>query len=151
MKLLFWLLVSFAPGLLGSRFKPGSWYRSLPKPPWTPPDIAFPIVWTTLYFLIGIAAWRAFRDGISDHRGALALFLAQLVLNGLWSWIFFGRHQVGWALAELSLLFVLVLATVSAFWKISALAGGLLLPYLLWLAVALSLNGFIWVKMVKRP
>ncbi len=146
MKLVFWIAVSFLPGLIGGRFKPGAWYETLPKAPWTPPNIAFPIVWSLLYALMGVAAWLVFRDGVTDKRAALALFLTQLLLNGLWSWIFFGEHRIGLALLDLSVLWLLVLAMVLVFRATSPTAGMLLLPYLAWLTVAISLNGWIWWK-----
>lgn len=146
MKLLFWIALSFLPGVISSRFKPGAWYEQLPKAPWTPPNIAFPIVWTCLYAAMGTAAWLVFRDGIGTRRSALVLFLIQLVLNGLWSWIFFGEHRVGWALVDLSLLWITVAVTMVLFWNASPLAGSLMAAYLVWLTIALSLNGFIAIR-----
>jgi translocator protein len=144
MKLLFWLALSFLPALIGRQFQPGNWYENLVRAPWTPPNLTFPIVWTCLYALMGVSAWLVFRDGFADRRWALALFLFQLVLNGLWSWLFFGQHWVGLALVELIVLWFVVLATLFAFWSFSLLAGGLMIPYLLWLTIAISLNGYIW-------
>ncbi len=117
--LLFWIAICFLPGIFGGRFKPGSWYESLTKAPWTPPPIAFPIVWTCLYAAMGVSAWLVFREGTAGRRGMLVLFLAQLILNGLWSWIFFGRHEIAWALADLLALWVVVASLVFLFWKIS--------------------------------
>lgn len=149
MKLALWLLVSFLPALFSRPFKPGDWYAALPKAPWTPPNLAFPIVWTILYALMGVSAWLAFRDGFGGRRVALILFFVQLVLNGLWSWIFFGKHLVGWAFLDLAVLWGVVLATFVSFRAHSALSGALLVPYILWLTVALSLNGYIWLKLAK--
>ncbi len=144
MKLAFWLVLSFLPGLFGRAFKPGAWYEALPKAPWTPPNIVFPIVWNSLYVCMGVAAWLVFKDGAAPKRGALALFIAQLVLNAVWSWLFFGRHWVGAALVELVILWMLVLATLIAFHGYSTFASLLIAPYLLWLSIAVSLNAYIW-------
>lgn len=150
MKLVLWLVISFLPGLFGGRFQPGAWYETLPKAPWTPPKWAFPVVWTSLYVLIGISSWLVFRNGLRDQAGRLSIFVVQLVLNALWSWIFFGRHQIGWALAELAVLWIAAAIMTVSFAQISTLAGELLIPYLVWLTVAFSLNGYIWLKTRAR-
>ena len=146
LSLLLWVLLSFSPGLFGRLYKPGAWYAALPKPPWTPPNVAFPIVWTFLYFTIGVAAWMVFRNGFADRRAALASFLVHLALNGLWSWIFFGQHQIAWALAEIAVLWLVSLAMMVSFWKTAPLAGALLAPYLVWLSIALALNASIYIR-----
>jgi tryptophan-rich sensory protein len=151
MKLALWLIISFLPGLFGRVFKPGAWYETLPKAPWTPPNIAFPIVWSTLYACMGVAAWLVFKDGFAQKRGALTLFIAQLILNALWSWLFFGRHWVGGALIELAVLTVLVFATLIEFRGHTTFSALLMTPYFLWLLVALSLNGYIWWQIHSRP
>ena len=145
--LLFWIAISFIPGVFGGRFKPGAWYESLPRPPWTPPNLAFPIVWTFLYAAMGTAAWLVFRGGVGEHRRLVVLFLIQLVLNGLWSWIFFGRQQIALALIDLIALWVAVAVLTAMFWKVSPLAGGLMAVYLAWLSIAISLNGYIYAHM----
>lgn len=143
--LILWIAISFIPGIFGGRFKPGTWYATLPRPPWTPPNLAFPIVWTILYILIGIASSLVFRHGLADRHTEFALFLIQLILNGLWSWIFFGIHKIGWALVDLILLWCVALIMLKSFWDVSPLAGGLLIPYQLWLTIAISLNGYIYL------
>lgn len=130
--------ICFLPGLFGSQFAPGAWYEQLAKPAWTPPGWAFPVAWTALYALMGVSLWLAWRAGAG--RLALAVFAAQLVLNGLWSWIFFGLQRPGLALVEIVALWLLVLASTSMFWKARPLAGALLLPYLGWVAFAAALN-----------
>ena len=117
-----------------------TWYRPLIKPSWTPPEIAFPIAWTILYILMGIAAGLVWR---CRHRGRLAatgLFLIQLAVNALWSPVFFGLHAPGGGLIVILLLLAAVIATVIAFFPISRAAGWLLVPYLLWVAYATTLN-----------
>ncbi|MHC4940102.1 MAG: TspO/MBR family protein [Planctomycetota bacterium] len=140
-----WVLLSFAPALSGLGAAPGDWYASLEKPPWTPPNWLFGPVWTTLYLLMGVAAWLVWRNaGWSDGGAALGLFCAQLVVNAAWTPIFFRWHEMGWALACIVLLWVLVAATILAFRRHSATAAGLLVPYVLWLTLATALNLQLW-------
>jgi benzodiazapine receptor len=141
--LTFWLLLTFAVAYLAASFKPGAWYAQLPKPDWTPPPAVFAPVWTVLYALMGVAAWLAWRAG-GWAGGALRIYLAQLVLNGLWSWLFFGLHDVTLALLDLVALWLLVLANVMLFWRLSRPAGLLLVPYGAWVFFAAVLNLSIW-------
>ncbi len=94
---------------------------------------------------MAIAAWLVWRSGgFSNNRVALSLFLLQLVVNALWSWLFFAWHQGGLALADIALLWILILATTVSFWKVRPLAGMLLIPYLLWVSFAAVLNYAMW-------
>ncbi len=143
--LLFWLAISFAPAVFGSQFMPDDWYRELQKPAWNPPGYVFGPVWTLLYTLMGIAAWLVWkRAGFSEATLALCLFLGQLMLNGIWTWLFFGLHLIGAALLDIVMLWALILATLVAFWKKRAVAGILLLPYLAWVSFATALTFTIW-------
>ncbi|MEK9968676.1 MAG: TspO/MBR family protein [Ferrovibrio sp.] len=122
------------------------WYPDLAKPALTPPDIAFPIVWTLLFALMALAAWRVWRAaGWHQARGALALFGLQLVLNLGWSALFFGLQQPGWALAEIVVLAVAIGACMAAFARHDRIAALLLAPYLLWVGFAAYLNAAIWL------
>lgn len=122
-----------------------TWYPLLAKPALTPPDIAFPIVWTALYALMAIAAWRVWRAaGLSRARTALLLFALQLVLNLGWSWLFFGQQMIGWALAEIGLLWLAIAACIFTFAQHDRIAAWLLLPYLLWVSFASYLTFAIW-------
>ncbi len=139
------LIVSLAAGWVGSRFTPGEWYASLVKPGWTPPNAVFGPVWSTLYILMGIAAWLVWRKaGFSGAPVALGLFVAQLVLNSLWSFLFFGAHQPGLAFIEIVVLWVMILATTIGFWRVTAPAGVLMVPYLCWVGFAAVLNFYLW-------
>lgn len=121
------------------------WYRALAKPAWTPPDIAFPVVWTALYVLMALAAWTVWQQGRGALRHwALGLWGLQLALNALWSQLFFGLHAPGLALAELGLLLAALLATIAVFGRVSRLAAWLMLPYLVWSGYACALNAAIW-------
>jgi tryptophan-rich sensory protein len=123
----------------------GKWYGTLHKPTWTPPNWAFGPIWTTLYLCMAVAAWLAWRQGgFSLARLPLTLFAAQLVLNVAWSGLFFRLHWVGAAFLEVTLLWIFILATAIAFWPVSRIAAWLLVPYLVWVAIAASLNAAIW-------
>ena len=143
--LFLFVLVSFLAAMPGAFFKPGDWYKTLAKPAWTPPPWVFAPVWTLLYLSMGASAWLVFR---SRHHAtiqmAMALFFVQLVLNAFWSVIFFGWHKIGWALFEICLFWFVVMATMVSFWQVNAGAGALLIPYLVWLSVAFSLNLGVW-------
>ena len=118
------------------------WYPTLDKPPWTPPNAAFGPIWTVLYALMAVAAWDVRRRGPAP--GALAWFGVQLALNLLWSPVFFAWQLTGPALVVISLLWLAIVGTMRAFWPHSRLAAGLLVPYLVWISIAWSLNAWIW-------
>jgi len=144
-----WIIVSFIAAAIGAAasIQAGSFYSRLVRPDWAPPASVFGPVWTALYALMGIAAWLAWREGgLRAARSALTLFLVQLALNALWSWLFFGWHRGALAFADIVLLWALILATLIAFWRIRPLAGALLLPYLLWVSFAAVLNYSVWQR-----
>lgn len=122
------------------------WYPSLNKPSWTPPNWLFGPVWTLLYLMMAVAAWLVWdRVGLFEARVPLGLFLIQLALNAVWSGLFFALQSPGLAFAEILLLWVAILATILSFSRVSRLAAGLLVPYLLWVTFAAALNRMIWV------
>ena len=142
-----WLVVSFIAAAIGSAasIQAGPFYMQLVRPEWAPPPGLFGPVWTVLYALMGIAAWLVWRvGGFRAARTALTLFLVQLVVNALWSWLFFGWRLGNLAFADIVLLWVLIVATLLAFWRISRLAGALFIPYLLWVSFACVLNYSVW-------
>jgi len=140
-----WLLVSFSAAWIGSRFMPGAWYASLAKPSWNPPNAIFAPVWSVLYVLMGVAAWLVWRRaGFSGAGVSLALFVVQLVLNALWSYLFFGTHRPDLAFLEILILWAALLLTLLLFWRQVRLAGVLLLPYLAWVTFASFLNFALW-------
>ena len=105
----------------------------------------FAPVWTLLYASMAVAAWRVWNRRTSTNvTSALGLYLVQLVLNGAWSWLFFGLHRPAWALVEILCLWVAILATTVAFFRRDRLAGWLLLPYLAWAGFAAFLNYTLW-------
>jgi tryptophan-rich sensory protein len=142
-----WLLVSFAAAAVGGIASAGAgdFYRELDRPGWAPPAWLFGPVWTVLYTLQGVSAWLVWRErGAGGRRGALAVFLVQLAVNALWSWLFFAWHQGGLAFGEVLLLFALVGATAALFARVRPLAGALLLPYWLWVGFATALTYSVW-------
>lgn len=143
-----WIAASLLAGVIGTMLggpMPDPWYDDLAKPAFNPPGWIFGPVWTTLYILMGIAAWRVSLAPPSPlRRSALVVFVAQLALNAAWSGIFFGLHEIGWSLAELAVLWVFILATIVLFARLSNLSAALLLPYLGWVTFAGVLNFMLW-------
>lgn len=140
-----WIIVCSLAGVFGAQFEPGAWYESLQKPNWTPPNWIFPVVWPVLYVLMGFAAWLMWKMrevAITDKE--FTWFFVQLVLNALWSWIFFGMNHISTALAEIFLLWIAIAFTILLFWNRNRVAGILLIPYLLWISYASALNFAIW-------
>jgi tryptophan-rich sensory protein len=140
-----WLLVTFAAAAVGSRFQPGTWYAALERPSFTPPGAVFGPVWTLLYLLMALAAWLVWRrGGFAGARLALSAYLLQLALNAAWSWLFFGEHRIGLALADIIVLWLAIAATAWLFHRHSRTAALLLLPYLAWVSFATALNFAFW-------
>ncbi|MFA7097667.1 MAG: TspO/MBR family protein [Gammaproteobacteria bacterium] len=142
-----WLAIAFAAAAVGAAasIHAETFYAELVRPDWAPPSSVFGPVWAMLYALMGVAAWLVWRvGGFRAARGALSLFLVQLALNGLWSWLFFGWQRGALAFADIVLLWVIIAATIVAFRRVSVLAGVLLLPYLLWVSYAAMLNYAVW-------
>ena len=140
-----WLAVSFGAGWIGSQFRPDAWYESLAKPAWNPPNAIFGPVWSVLYALMGVAAWLVWRRaGFKKASAALVLFVVQLALNALWSYLFFGLHRVDLAFFEILVLWVLILIVAVLFWREVWLSGTLMLPYLVWVGFASVLNFALW-------
>ena len=123
-----------------------TWYPTLVKPSFNPPAWVFGPVWTVLYIMMGVAAYLVWLRGVDADgvRVALAVFVVQLVLNGLWSILFFGMHSLGWALFEIIVLWVAIAATIWLFWRVVPAAGVLLLPYWAWVSFATVLNASLW-------
>lgn len=123
-----------------------SWYQTIQKPSWNPPNWIFGPVWTTLYILMGISLFLVWKSEAAGQlkKIAIILFAAQLILNFFWSFIFFNQQQIGWALAEMILLWVFILLTIFVFAQVSRPAAWLLVPYISWVSFAAVLNYTIW-------
>lgn len=142
-----WLAVGFLAAGLGAiaSVDAPTFYAQLQRPGWAPPGAVFGPVWTALYLLMAIAAWLVWRRaGFAGARLALTLFVIQLALNALWSWLFFAWHLGGPAFADILLLWLAIVATTLAFWRQHPAAGALLVPYLLWVTFAAGLNYSVW-------
>jgi len=142
-----WLLLCFAAAGIGAvaSIHAAEFYGQLKQPAWAPPAAVFGPVWTVLYALIGGSAWLVWRrSGICVAPFALTLFIVQLVLNALWSWLFFAWHKGGMAFVDVILLWAVVASTLIAFWRHSKVAGVMLVPYLLWVTFAAALNYSVW-------
>lgn len=134
--------LNFIAAMSGGIFKPGDWYESLDKPSWQPPKWAFPVVWSILYLLNAIAGWLVWKaigfSGIGTF--AMALYVVSLVLNAGWSAIFFGMRRMFFALIEAVFLWLSVALQLVVFLQIDITAGLILIPYVVWVSVAVLLN-----------
>jgi tryptophan-rich sensory protein len=149
-KLICSVVLCLLTGLLGSVLTADSvstWYAELSRPSFTPPDWAFGVVWPILYVMMGISAFLIWNAGIAKKqvKTALAIFAVHLLLNALWTPIFFGLHMLLLALIEIILLWIALLITVVYFWRISKPAAILLVPYILWLTFAVTLNAAFYL------
>lgn len=145
----FILLLGFTAARLAPTGAQNRWYAALVKPAATPPDWAFPVAWIVIYILLGLAlAMIVNARGSKLRAPAIALFALQLAVNLVWSPLFFGMHQVGWALGVIAAMFVLTAATTAVFARIRTTAAWLLVPYLLWIVFAGYLT---WQIMALNP
>ena len=146
--LVVFLVVCFAAAGIGGAVttpKIATWYATLTKPSWNPPNWIFGPVWSALYCCMAISAWLVWRQGgFSGVKVPLTLFGVQLVLNVLWSCLFFGLQNPGLAFVDVLLLWAAIAGTMVAFWQRSAIAGILFVPYLVWVSFASLLNFMIW-------
>ncbi len=148
-RLIISVVVCLGTGFIGSLFtRPAiqTWYATLQKPSFTPPSWLFGPVWTVLYILMGIAAFLVWRKGADSKpvQIALLVFIFQLLCNALWSILFFGLRSPIAGLIDIALLWVLIVATMLLFIRLSTAAGILLIPYLLWVSYASVLNYSLW-------
>ncbi len=144
-KLIVSVLIVFFTGAVGSLAtlpQITTWYAALAKPSWTPPNDWFGPIWSTLYILIGIALFLVWRQGIErrDVRFALGIFAVQLILNLMWSLVFFGLHSILGGFIIIMVLWIAILANMIAFYVLSKPAGILMVPYLIWVSIASYLN-----------
>jgi len=143
--LVLFIIIAQMAGFIGSMFTADSvdtWYKEISRPSFTPPDWLFAPVWITLYVLMGISAFLIWKKGANkkEVKAALIIFFIQLVLNSLWSIIFFGFHLTLIAFIEIVLLWVAILFMVIKFYSISKAASLIQIPYLLWVSFAAILN-----------
>ena len=144
------ILLCEIAGSLGSLVTvtgPGSWYAGLAKPFFTPPGWVFAPVWITLFLLMGAALYLVWQEGTGNRevRTALVLFGVQFLLNIIWSFLFFGLRSPLLGLADIVLLWLAIAATIVAFYRVKRKAAYLLLPYLVWVTLAMALNGSVYL------
>ena len=142
-----WFLLTFAAASVGviTSARAASFYGQLTQPPWAPPAWLFGPMWSVLYVLMAVAAWLVWRDhGFSGAQFALGVFVGQLVANALWSWLFFVLRRGALSVAEIVVLWLLILATILAFWPLHRLAALMLVPYLAWVSIASALTWSLW-------
>jgi translocator protein len=146
--LVFWLGLCLGVAALSGCWTAGEvegWYKTLRMPSIAPPNWLFGPVWTALYLLMAVAAWRVSLSAPSPQRNwALVLFILQLALNFAWSLIFFRGHSIGGALVEIAVLWILIAASTLAFVRIDAPAAWMMAPYWAWVSFAAVLNEMIW-------
>jgi len=140
-----WLALCFSAAGTGAFVSIGGWYDTLNKPSWNPPSWIFGPVWSLLYIMMAVAAWLVWKKGgWAAQRKALSLFVAQLLLNALWTPLFFALHKPGLAFIEIVILWIMVVATIREFKHVHQTAARLLMPYLAWITFAAVLNFAIW-------
>jgi translocator protein len=149
-KLIISIVIVFLAGAVGTVYtlkEITTWYVSLTKPSWTPPNWAFGPIWSTLYVLMGISLFLVWRKGLDrkDVRIAILVFAVQLVLNVIWSLVFFATHNIFGGLVLVILLWISILVNIIVFYRISKPAGLILLPYLIWVSIASYLNYSVFI------
>ncbi len=136
-------LTAFVGGL--ASVSAPAFYAELAQPSWSPPPSVFGPVWTTLFAMMAVAAGLVWRERARPGaRAGIGLYVAQLALNALWSWIFFAWRSGTWAVVEILVLWLAIAATLVAFWRVRPVAGALLLPYLAWVTFATALTITLW-------
>jgi benzodiazapine receptor len=144
------LVIPLAIGVLGSLLTMESvktWYTTLNKPSFNPPNQIFGPVWSTLYVLMGISSYLVWKERktFTGYNLAVGLYFSQLILNLMWSFLFFYQHQIGFALAEIIVLLIAIITTAIVFYKVNKVAGLLFIPYILWVSFASYLTYSIFI------
>ncbi|MDX2263574.1 MAG: TspO/MBR family protein [Hyphomicrobiales bacterium] len=129
-----------AAAFFGGQWGANEWYGTLAKPSFTPPNWLFPIAWSVLYLMIAIAGWLVWQKGGAEANRALVIWVAQLIPNAIWSYVFFGRQEIGVALIVLGVMWALIVFFIAAAWSVDKRASFLFLPYLVWVSYAGLLN-----------
>ncbi len=149
-KLIVSIVICQLAGVIGSLFTIPSisiWYSTIQKPSFTPPNWLFAPVWITLFTLMGISLYLVWNKGLKNKEEKLSLFIffVQLVLNSFWSILFFGLKSPFFAFIEIIILWIAIAVTIFKFYKISKYAGLILIPYIVWVSIALTLNYYVWM------
>lgn len=133
-----------AAAAFGGQWGADPWYRALSKPSWTPPNWLFPVAWSVLYLMVAFAGWLIWETPTEQRFLILSFWGAQLLLNATWSYIFFGRKEIGLALIQLIALWLSIAGFIALAWPVNQTAGLLFVPYLIWVSYAGALNASIW-------
>ena len=144
-----WIILTAVAATLGAfaSLDAGDFYMQLDRPAWAPPAWLFAPVWTVLYIMMAVAVWLVWRLGNTRRiRIAEVLYIIQLAANALWTWLFFSWHQGALAFAEITVLWLLLAATMSVFWTLHRFAAILLMPYLAWNSFASILCLSVWLR-----
>lgn len=149
--LVFFFAASMSAGATGALFKPGAWYRTLSKPVWTPPNWLFPIAWTLLYICMSVAVWWVAMTDSIWALPAVALWAWQMVVNAVWSPVFFGLRRLGAAFVVILALWTGVALTTLVFFLVSPFSGWLMVPYFIWVSYAGALNLSLWRRNLGLP
>lgn len=142
------ILICQMAGIIGSVFTMPSiptWYASLNKPWFSPPNWLFGPVWITLFTLMGISLYLIWNKGLKNVKIPLIIFGVQLILNTIWSFLFFGLKSPFIAFIEIIILWISIALTIISFYRVSKKAGLILLPYIIWVSIATALNYYIWI------
>ncbi|MFN7163195.1 MAG: TspO/MBR family protein [Hyphomonas sp.] len=142
--------LNFAAASSGAIFRPGGWYAGLAKPGWTPPNWAFPAVWSVLYLMNAVSGWLVWQAAGGAAGLALGVYALSLAVNASWSAVFFGLRRMDLGLVNVVLLWLSILAVAALFWPFSPVAAALQLPYLLWVTIATALNLTV-LRMNRSP
>lgn len=145
LSLFLFFAMNVAAASTGGIFSPGSWYERLQKPSWRPPNFLFGPVWVVLYIMITIAGWRVWQASTpEDWLLPMSVYGVHLIFNTAWSAVFFGLRRPDLALIDMALLWLSIVATIAVFAPIDSVGAWLLVPYLVWVSFAFSLNVEIW-------
>lgn len=144
------LIIPLAIGAIGGLLTMESvktWYTTLNKPSFNPPNQIFGPVWSTLYVLMGISSYLVWKErkSFTGYKWAVGLYFLQLILNLMWSFLFFYQHQIGFALIEIIILLITIIATAVIFYRVNKAAGLLFIPYILWVSFASYLTYSIFI------
>ena len=144
------IIIPLAIGAIGGFFTMESvktWYTTLNKPSFNPPNGVFGPVWSTLYVLMGISSYLVWKErkSFTGYHWAVGLYFLQLLLNLMWSFLFFNQHQIGFALVEIIILLITIIATAIVFYRVNKAAGLLFIPYILWVSFASYLTYSIFM------
>lgn len=140
--LLMFLALVAVVAVMAAKYTPGAWYGGLAKPWWTPPNWLFGPVWSVLYVMIAVAGWLTWHA--QEATLARLIWTLQLVLNGIWSPIMFGRHDIGLALVVIVAMLISIMSFVAVTWRRQRSAALLFVPYLAWVGFATALNFAVW-------